>query len=55
MESISVDKRDCPQIFKAVYILYVNPALKMDSAMKIEKFLVVRLVNKALEKQYLKT
>ncbi len=38
MESIPVDKQGFPRIFKVVYMLFINPALKMDSAMEITKF-----------------
>ena len=55
MESISVDKRGCPRIFKAAYMLFVNPALKMDSAMEIAKFsrreIGRRSIRKAISKK----
>ncbi len=38
MESIKVDKWGCPRIFKAAFMLFMNPALSTDSAMEIAKF-----------------
>jgi hypothetical protein len=50
MESISVEKQGCPRIFKAAYMLFVNPALKMDSAMEIAKFYHRKIGSQSIRK-----